>query len=381
MLSPRRFRYAEAPVSAQSSPAAAALAGRLSYAQCWEDWQVLTAALDVGEGDDVLSIASAGDNSFALVLAGARVVAVDLSFPQIALCELKLAATTLEYEAYLAFLGLGVEPDRQGVYQKLRPLLSEGARAYWDAHGDTIAAGLLGAGKFERYLATFRRHVLPLVHGRALVDELCALDDPARQRALYDARWNTWRWRALFKVFFSRAVMGRTGRTAAHFAHVEGAVSTRLLARTAHVLSDLPVRSNPYVQWILRGTFPDLELGPPYLTRRGHAGLRERRDRIQLVHGELERFLPAQPRGAFSAFNYSNLFEYVSVAQHEALLRATLGAARPGARVAYWNLLVARHRPAALADALERRESSAATWLERDRAFVYGGFNLEIVRG
>ena len=46
----------------------AVLGMRLNYAQCWEDIDVLREALSVKEGERVLSICSAGDNSFAFCL-------------------------------------------------------------------------------------------------------------------------------------------------------------------------------------------------------------------------------------------------------------------------------------------------------------------------
>jgi S-adenosylmethionine-diacylglycerol 3-amino-3-carboxypropyl transferase len=62
------------------------------------------------------------------------------------------------------------------------------------------------------------------------------------------------------------------------------------------------------------------------------------------------------------------------------MLEGIVRAARPGARVAYWNLLVDRHRPDAMADRLDRRVEEAARLLASDRAFVYGGFQIEVVR-
>ena len=77
---------------------------RLSYAQCWEDPRLLREALQVGPEDDVLSIGSAGDNSFSLLIDGARsVTVVDLSKPQLYLTELKqIAARVLPAEGLLA---------------------------------------------------------------------------------------------------------------------------------------------------------------------------------------------------------------------------------------------------------------------------------------
>ena len=362
------------------SPAAAALKARLSYAQCWEDAAILQEALQVGPGDHVLSIASAGDNSFALAIAGATVTAIDLSFPQLALTELKLAATTLPHDEFLALLGARPAPDRRALLRKIIHELSPDVRAYWHGHLELIDAGVIRMGKFEKYLELFRTRLLPLMHSRRTIEEMCQLSSLEEQRRFYDERWNNRRFRALFGVFFSRPVMSRTGRTPAHFAHVKGPVSAEFIRRVKHALTEISIKTNPYLQWMMRGQFGDLERAHLYLSKDGHGKLREARGRITLVLQELEQHLPSVKPGTYSAFNYSNLFEYVSPEQHEALLKLSVTAARPGARIAYWNLLVPRSRPASLATSLQRHEDEAAAWLQRDRAFVYGGFHLETVR-
>src|SRR3954463_966768 len=90
------------------------------YANVWEDAEVLRVALAPAPGRRMLSIASGGDNAFALLAAGAEVVAADLSPAQIALVELKRAAIRrLGREELLAFLGLGQGEDRRAVYERL----------------------------------------------------------------------------------------------------------------------------------------------------------------------------------------------------------------------------------------------------------------------
>jgi S-adenosylmethionine-diacylglycerol 3-amino-3-carboxypropyl transferase len=101
------------------------------YANVWEDAEVLCPALAPAPGRRMLSIASAGDNAFALLAAGAEVVAADLSPAQLALVELKRAAIRrLGYEEALAFLGIqrGAE-DRRSVYERLERDLPASARS------------------------------------------------------------------------------------------------------------------------------------------------------------------------------------------------------------------------------------------------------------
>lgn len=357
------------------------LAGRINYAQCWEDEGLLLEALDIKPGDRVVSIASAGDNSIALALAGAgEVLAVDLSFPQLALTELKLAGGELLYEEYLQVLGLLSEGRRVFLYHKLREHLGEQSRAFWDQNEDLIRQGLLGQGRFERYLATFRKRVLPLVHGKQDVRELLELQDLDEQRRFYDERWDGRRWRAIFRLFFSQAVMQRLGRDPAQFAHVHGPVSEAILSRTRHALTEVPVGENFYLEWLLTGTYGDLERSHAYLSRAGHARLKELRPRVKLLHQDLESTLADLPENSVDAFNFSNLFEYVSQEHYEAMLELAIRAGKPGARLAYWNLLVPRACPERLQHQVACDARRDQDMLERDRAFFYQAFHVETLR-
>lgn len=355
---------------------------RLSYAQVWEDPMILSEALQVGPEDDVLSICSAGDNCFALAIDGARsVTAIDLSLPQLALAELKLhAIRSLPPDGVFTLLGLNAFGRRVYTYHQIRAGLTMKTRQYWDLNEVLIREGLLSQGRFEKYLAMFRTRLLPLVHRRATVDALIAQSDPAAQRAFFDKRWDGLRWRALFRVFFSRRVMAAAGRSERHFQYVDGPVSRVFLERAEHVLADIPIASNPFVQWIMTGTYPDTEQAHPYLSAAGQEALRAAADRIRFVTSDLESHLEACEPGTYSAFNYSNVFEYLSEEQHARILELTARAARPGARIAYWNLLVPRSCPASLSSVIRRDPERAAALLRRDRAFVYGGFNIETVQ-
>jgi S-adenosylmethionine-diacylglycerol 3-amino-3-carboxypropyl transferase len=359
--------------------AAQPLAARLSYAQCWEDWQVLEAALELGPGQRVLSVASAGCNSLALALRGAEVTGIDLSAPQLALCELKLAGGHLPYPRFLELLGLA-EGDPTDAYRELEPHLSAGCRDYWRAHQQALAGGVLGAGRFERYLATFTQRVLPLIHSQGRIRGLIDPKGLEAQRAWHDRHWSTLRWRGLFRVFFSRFVMARLGRSPEQFAQVEGTVADRILARCDAVLGGQELSENPYVQWILEGAWRSVAIAHPYLRLEGHAGLLEAAERVRWVHASLEEHLPTVPAGHYTAFNLSNIGEYLPEPVWGQLYTGLLGAAAPGARVAYWNLFVPRCAPAALAERVERHPERSAALLARDRVPFYGAFVLEVTR-
>jgi S-adenosylmethionine-diacylglycerol 3-amino-3-carboxypropyl transferase len=242
-----------------------------------------------------------------------------------------------------------------------------------------IREGVLGSGRLEQFLGAFRRFLLPAIHRASTVRALLSLRDLEAQREFFRERWNTAAWRAAFRLFFSRTAIALFGRSPEQFAQVEGAVADVLLARAERALTHVPIGTNPYLEWILTGAYRDPPRARTYLSREGHAGLLAARERIQLVHAELGEHLRTC-NARYDAFNYSNLFEYVSADEHAELLKLTLAAARPGARIAYWNLFVHRARPESLARRLERREPEAAALHEVDRAFLYGAFQLEVAR-
>jgi len=370
----------------RSEIAGRAVFSRILYAQCWEDPDVLCEALAPGPDDDVLSVASAGDNSLALLLHRPRsVTAIDLSLPQLAVCELKAAGIrTMEYNDFVALLGARPSQRRALLYRDLRPALSDAARGYWDDNPQVLEDGLLAAGKFERYLLLFRRRLLPLIHSGRTIEALLAEKDLAAQRRFYDDVWDNRRWRALFAVFFSRRLMARLGRDASFFAHVDDRpVSERIMARTRHALTELPVAGNWFLEFILRGRYTDLATAHPYLRPEGFARLKEEglTERLRLVRDELEAFLPACRPGSFSGYNLSDVFEYMDAETTARLYQAIVRAARPGARIACWNMLVPREAPALLDAVVTRQPDRAAALHARDRAWFYERFVLETVNG
>ena len=360
----------------------------IRYAQVWEDAEVLLGGLEVGPHDVCLSIASAGDNALSLLTRAPRkVVAVDVNPAQLACLELRVAAIrSLDHGACLELLGLrssALTPEgsnrRMALYQQIQRDLPEPARAFWDAHPDFIRRGAATVGKFERYFEFFRTRVLPWIHSRRTVAQLLAGGTATERRRFYAERWNIWRWRLLFRLFFSRGVMGRLGRDPAFFRYVDGPVADRILERTRYALTELDPVENPYLHWILTGHHGPVL--PQAWRPENFASLQANLERLELRLGSVEEVLAAHPGRDFSRFNLSDIGEYMSEDGFRALLEAVCAKAVPGARLAYWNMLAVRHRPESMASRLRRLTEQAEAWHARDRAFFYRAFVLEEVMG
>jgi S-adenosylmethionine-diacylglycerol 3-amino-3-carboxypropyl transferase len=357
---------------------------RIVYSQCWEDPEIAAEALAMDGTDDLLCLTSAGDNVLALALSGPRsITAIDFSASQNALLELKIAALrSLSWGEYAGFLGARPSRDRVATYRtRLRGELRDPVRDLFDGNEAVLARGVIHGGRFQRYLRIFQRGILPMVTSRRTLETLMSIEDRDERAAFYDEQFDNRRWRALFTMFFGRAVMARLGRDPAFFQFVErDDIGREFLRRTRDaIVESSPIR-NHFLQYALLGRYPNLEYGPVYLREASFEALRAATDRIQIVRGDLESHLGTLADGSLSALYLSDLFEWVSPAHHEAMLRAIARATRSGGRLVYWNLLVPRSRPESLADLVAVHPERSAELHARDLAFVYGSFHLETIR-
>ena len=143
----------------------------IRYANCWEDADLLLEGLKPRIGARVLSIGSAGDNSFSFLAHEPElVVAVDINPIQLKLTELKKAAIkVLEHSEFLEFIGFSESKNRLELFTKVLSELSSETADFWKKRTDEIEKGLIFAGKFERYFNAFAYKILPLIHSNTFV--------------------------------------------------------------------------------------------------------------------------------------------------------------------------------------------------------------------
>jgi S-adenosylmethionine-diacylglycerol 3-amino-3-carboxypropyl transferase len=352
---------------------------QIRYAQCWEDADILLESLAIQPGDVCLAIASAGDNALAMLSHNPeRVIALDLSPAQLACLELRVAAyRELSHGELLILIGSKTGKDRQALYQRCRSQMSNDAQYYWDHHTAEIEQGIGSAGKFERYFSTFRQKVLPLIHNQSQIQKLLSptsLPALEQRQLFYDQEWNTWRWQLLFRIFFSRFVMGRGGRDPSFFKYVEGSVADRILQRTQYALTTLNPAENPYLQWILTGQHTAL----PYALRlENFEAIRANLHRLEWHCISVEDYLEQVGENAIDRYNLSDIFEYLSPQNYRLLLEKLIKSGRKGGRLAYWNMLAPRSRPPELADQLQPLTALSQRLHAQDKAFFYSAFIVE----
>lgn len=361
------------------------LPGHLRYAQCWEDADRLVEGLAPLAGTRVLSIASGGDNSLALLAEGPeRLLAIDRNPAQLAALELKaVGGALLAHGDWMVLLGAWERPEgpeeraapggaahhRHLLYGRCRARLSAAAAAFWDRQPALLAQGLLHGGRFERYLAAFRRWLLPLLRDSDGWRALLAGQSEAERHAWVAACRRDWRWRLLFRLFFSRAALGSFGTDPRQVRYGTLPQGQLLLERMEHALTGLDPRDNPYLHWILLGRYGSCL--PRGLRPESQEGIRRHLARLELRPLALEEWLIERPAARFDRFNLSNVFEYASSQATTALLAQLHRRAAPGARLLCWNRLAERDTRLAPVGTWAPRGDLEEALHRRDRVFFY----------
>jgi len=348
----------------------------IRYAQCWEDADILIDALDVKEGGNYLSIASAGDNSISLLCKNpAKVVAVDLNPAQIACVELRKAAYKyLSYDEMIAFSGVRECNNRIEIYNRLKPELPASCIAFWDLHLEEIETGFYHAGKFENYFAMFRK-IMKLIHTDATVDKVLEPKTLDERYAFYENTWNNFQWRIMFKFFFSKTIMGKFGRDPAFFRYVDVPVSERILQRTKYALTELDTSENPYLHYILKGNFG--KALPHALRKENFEIIKKNIDNLETRLWSVETALENMPDIKFDGYNLSDIFEYMSEDAMTDIYKRLINSANSNAKVVYWNMLAPRFVPQSLSEEVNCNTKLAEKLLLQDKAFFYSALRIE----
>ncbi len=351
----------------------------LLYSNCWEDADVLLAALDPGPDDRVLSIGSAGDNSFSLLSRGpASMVVYDTWLPQLHLVELKKAAfQALDYEAFLAFLGFMESSQRMVVFhEKIKPLLRQEGQVFWETNAELLRRGVIHCGKLEHYFGLFRRFVLPIIASKKDVAYFFAGPPTEADLVEYRRRLAKPFFHWLLKIFLSKPLLKATGRQPAFFNEVKINLSAYLFEKLSGFLLNPESYQNHYMFYSAYGHFGK---GLPHYARaENFEAIRSNLHRLTLRHGRLEDGLVAEQNTTL--INASDIFEYLPMTDFKAFGERLAAHCPCLRRIAYWNFVVDR----VLSEVQPthfRLETDLTTNLSvKDKIYFYKRFVMESLR-
>lgn len=352
--------------------------GLIRYANCWEDADILLEGLSPLPQRKLLSIASAGDNSFSLLSTNPElVVAVDVNKIQLYLVELKKACIKhFDREDVLKFLGFVHDENRLEKFDRIKAELSGDAKNYWNKNSHLIVSGLIYQGKFEKYFKTFSEKILPWIHSKKTIDELFRVKTREEQEKFYHEKWNTWRWRLLFRIFFSKYIMGKFGRDPEFLKEVKINVADYIFGKAGKNIQTVAAQQNFFLYFNLTGSFGDLL--PHYLREENFETIKRNIDRLAIREGYAQDAI--SEFGKFHYMNLSNIFEYMNSALFSETADALINGTEKDGKLAYWNLMVPRCISAIHpAKAVHEKEISEAL-AAKDKGFFYSQFHIETIK-
>jgi S-adenosylmethionine-diacylglycerol 3-amino-3-carboxypropyl transferase len=164
----------------------------------------------------------------------------------------------------------------------------------------------------------------------------------------------------------------------AFYKYLEPTFSFEKYYRSAvmRAVTELPVKENYFLAYILLGNYPDNNL-PVYLKKENYDIIRSRVDRIKSVTSGCHEYMRTLPIDTISKFNFTNIFEWMSVEEFTLLLLETLRIAKDGAVITYRNHLVTRNRPEIFADKIIPDMKLALELRKKDRSFIYKAYVVE----
>jgi S-adenosylmethionine-diacylglycerol 3-amino-3-carboxypropyl transferase len=351
------------------------------YAQCWEDPEMDRIAFNTKPGDIVFSITSGGCNALTFLLDDpAKIICLDMNRFQNYLLSLKISAfKTLGYNETLEFFGVQPSNRRWEFYERLKPFLSEEEQLYWSNKRADINRGIIHCGKYERYMQLLKR-VFSILIGRKIINELFNASCIEEQRILFQKKWDTFKWKLFCRIFLSRAFASMLFDKA-FYKHLEPSFSFEKYYRSAvrRAVTELPAKENYFLAYILSGNYLTDNL-PVYLKKENYDFIRDRVDRIQIVTSGCHEFLRSLPGDTISKFNFTNIFEWMSIEEFTLLLLETLRSAKDGAVITYRNHLVTRNRPEIFADQIIPDMKLSIELRKRDRSFIYKAYVVERIK-
>jgi len=350
----------------------------IRYANCWEDADILLEGLSPANGSKILSIGSAGDNSFSLLTTNPEiVVAVDINKTQLHLIELKKACIKkLEHIEALEFLGFESSSKRSEYFEYIKKEMSNDVRRYWEANISLINNGIIYAGKFEKYFFLFSKNILPWIHSKTTVLELFKTKSKREQEIFYYKKWNSWRWKLLFKVFFSKFVMGKYGRSPKFFKEVKVPVSNYIYNKAATQLQSEEAQTNFILHFNLTGNFGVLL--PHYLRKENYDIIKSNIDNLKLKEGYAQEVL--NYFGKFHFMNLSNIFEYMDKQLFATTAEEIIKGTEKDGKLAYWNLMVARRISEIFPEKAKYEKELSMKLTEKDKGFFYNQVIIDKIK-
>lgn len=376
------------------------------YNQIWEDPRIDLEALKLNDESRVLTISSGGCNALNYLLSSPQsVTAVDLNKNHIYLLDLKAAACNGldDHEAFFDLFAKGKSKNAHVNYlRSVSPNLNRDARDFWESnspfngllYGDRISF-FTGSGLYDHsrngYFLRFFHRFANLLGCRP--EEILKARSFEEQEQLYMLHIDPFFDSSLIKTIGKLPItMFGLGIPPQQYDELKkdladgGSIIDVYRERTRRLACDYPIAKN-YFAWQAFARKYDTEKRqaiPEYLKEDNYATLRQNIGRLQTKIGSATDAILNEPPDTFNRFVFLDAQDWMNAEQMTELWSAIAEKASSGSRVIFRTAGAASPLDDALPSELLARfayeKELSAELFKKDRASIYGGFHLYILK-
>jgi S-adenosylmethionine-diacylglycerol 3-amino-3-carboxypropyl transferase len=376
------------------------------YNQIWEDPRVDLQALKLDDHSRIITISSGGCNALNyLVVNPENVTAVDLNRHHIFLLRLKLAALKYlpGYEDFFNFFGYGKNEKNVENYKKyIADNLDPDTRKFWEGNG--FFGGLLYGDRinfFKKgglYEHSRNGYFLRFFHKFANLlgckpDELLKAKTPEEQEELYQKYISPFFDSFLIQTIGKMPItMFGLGIPPQQYDELkkdlaEGGNVIDIYRERAHRLAvEYPIYEN-YFAWQAFARKYDTEHRralPEYLKEENYATLKANAGRLNTDIGSVTEKIRQSPHGTFNRFVFLDAQDWMNAEIMTDLWQTIADRSESGSRIIFRTAGAASpietNLPADLRAKFDYEEEWSKELFKQDRASIYGGFHLYILK-
>ncbi len=278
----------------------------LIYNTCWEDPECDRQLLKLQKDSEIVMISSAGCNALDYLLdSPSKVNCIDLNPRQNALLELKMAviqATT--YEDLFQIFGKGKHPAFRLLYkEKLRTLLSDDARLYWDKHlhyfsGKGLRKSFYYYGTAGMLAWIFLHFINVRPSLKKKVSNLFKAESIEDQKAIYDDIEDKvfskfWDWAMDKKLTMFMLGVPKSQQKLVKKEYPKGMLYF-IKDRLRYVFTELSLKNNYFWYLYVHGFYTS-DCCPNYLKKANQTLLQQNLQKISLYNNTISGFLKENP--------------------------------------------------------------------------------------
>jgi S-adenosylmethionine:diacylglycerol 3-amino-3-carboxypropyl transferase len=339
--------------------------------------------LEIQPFDRILSVASGGEVPLSLLSLNDNIsiTAVDLLVPQIMLCRLKLvSALNVDFPLNGQFLGYSPMKrlKRREIFEEIiKPELNENEIAFWEHNFKYIETGVVGSGRFERYIKKMR-YAAWLIIGKQNLLSLIACKTQEEQNEIFHKLIATRKsLHFLFKIAFHPKLYKKRGLQEQALIHARKDTGERFYKRFEDFCTGNLASTNYFLQYFLTGKCTTDDSYPEYLQPHNRSRLLSNLKNLELKPISFQEAIREKGHGFFNKIHFSNLGDWMESDNFSDTMQLLKTHCPAGTKICY-RYLQKDHLPAAGIYGIIADRSVSEAIQKKDRFPFYTTYLLTI---